>query len=314
MAGMRSPTDRRGLPALLAAVLIWGSTFVLTKGLLDQIGPLTLAVARFLVALMVLVPLAHRHGFTLRLALTRRYLLFGASGVTAYFGLQNLALVFTTAGSAALISALIPATTALWAAVVLKERPTRVQLAGIALSVVGVSLVVRSGLALGDVSALIGNLMMLGTTWVWAVYTVEGRRLAADTPALVLSTGSIAAGTLLLLPMAFVELAVHGPPELRWSGVAGIVYLGLAASALTFWLWNWALAHVRAPAAAAAVNLVPVVGLAFAVLAGEAVTSLQLLGGGIAVVAVALAQGPSAPEPTAQPAPADDFPREDAVP
>lgn len=311
---MHPDTDRRGLLALLAAVLIWGSTFVLTKGLLDQIGPFTLAVARFVIALAVLVPLARRHGFRPRLVLTRRYLLFGASGVTAYFGLQNLALVFTTAGSAALISALIPAMTAVWAAVVLKERPTRVQLAGIVLSVIGVSLVVRSGLALGDVRALAGNLMMLGTTWVWAVYTVEGRKLAADTPALVLSTASIAAGTLLLLPLAAVELLVQGPKDLQWSGVAGIAYLGVGASALTFWLWNWALRHVRAPAAAAAVNLVPVVGLAFAVTAGEAVTPLQLLGGGIAVVAVALAQGPSTPEPVPQPAPADDSPRADAVP
>ncbi|HWH32971.1 MAG TPA: DMT family transporter, partial [Egibacteraceae bacterium] len=152
---------RRGLAALFGAVLIWSSTYVLIKGMLDDIGPFTLAVARFAVALAVLAPLAARRGFRWRMALERRWLAFGAAGVTLYFGLQNLGLVFTTAGSAALITASIPALTALVARLSLGERLRRRQAAGVTLSVVGVALVVRSGLELGDARTLAGNVLIL---------------------------------------------------------------------------------------------------------------------------------------------------------
>lgn len=58
-----------------------------------------------------------------------------------------------------------------------------------------------------------------------------------------------------------------------------MAYLGVAASALTMFLWNYALRHVPASAAALYVNLVPVVGLAFALLFGEPVGAAQLVGG-----------------------------------
>lgn len=287
---------RFGLAALLLAVLIWASTFVLVKDVLGQIGPFALAVARFAVALVVLVPFARRRGFRLRMAVRGRFLRFGATGVAAYFGLQNLGLVYTTAGSASLINALIPAATAVLAAVLLGERPGPRQTLGIVLSVIGVGLVVRSGLDLGDTLALVGNLLILGSALSWGLYTVQGRRRAGEVPAIVLSTGSIASGTLLLLPFAIGELVVQGPPALRPDGIAVIAYLGVMASAATFVLWNSALRSVSASAAGAGTNLVPVVGLGLAVLAGEPVSGLQLFGGLLATSAVFLAQGTPLPD------------------
>lgn len=284
---------RRGLLALAGAVLIWSSTYILIKGMLDDIGPFVLAVARFVVALAVLAPLARRQGFRWRMALEGRWLRFGASGVALYFGLQNLGLVFTTAGSAALITASIPALTALVAYFSLGERLLPRQMAGVGLSVVGVALVVRSGLEVGDVTTLIGNLCVLAASLAWGVYTVQARRISADVPAVVASTAGIAAGTLLLLPIAAVEWAVHGAPTVSAPLVGGVLFLGVAASALAFLWWNSGLRHVHASAAAAMANLVPVVGLGLALAVGETVTALQVAGGALAVAGVVLSQAPS---------------------
>ncbi len=60
------------------------------------------------------------------------------------------------------------------------------------------------------------------------------------------------------------------------------------ASGLTIFLWNYALRHVPASAAALYVNLIPVVGLGFSVLVGETVGAEQLLGGTLAVAGVLL--------------------------
>ena len=178
----------QGVAALVGAVVIWGSTYVVIKDALDDIGPLTLAFARFLVVTPLLLPLAVRAGLRPVHLRQPRFWLFGATGVTVYFGLQNLGIALTTAGSAALIAAAIPGVTALLAFALLGERPSARRWTGIALSTVGVALIVGSGLDLGAWQAVVGNLIVLASTVAWAFYTVQGRRLGAGPAPLVRRT------------------------------------------------------------------------------------------------------------------------------
>lgn len=280
----------RSVAALAAAVMIWGSTYVVIKGALDGIGPLTLALARFAVVLPVLLPLAARGGLRPRHLRVGRFWLFGATGVTVYFGLQNLGIAFTTAGSAALVAAAIPGTTALLAAAFLGERPSRARWTGIGLSTLGVALVIGSGLELGDWRAVGGNLLVLASTVAWAAYTIQGRRLGATHAPIVSTTAGFVTGALLLVPLTAVEVAVTGPPAPSGQVLAAVAYLGLFASGVAILLWNAGVARTEASAAGAFTNVVPVVGLAFAVLLGEPVTTLQLGGGALALLGVGLTQ------------------------
>ena len=79
-----------GVVALLIAVTIWGSTFVVTKSVLGEAGPFFVTAARFFIGLAVLLPFALRAGFRFGLATRPVFLLFGLTGVALYFGLQNL--------------------------------------------------------------------------------------------------------------------------------------------------------------------------------------------------------------------------------
>jgi drug/metabolite transporter (DMT)-like permease len=72
-----------------------------------------------------------------------------------------------------------------------------------------------------------------------------------------------------------------------------VVYLEVAASALTMFLWNYALGHLATGAAALYINLVPVVGLGTALLFGERVGAVQLIGGALAVAGVLLGDATS---------------------
>jgi drug/metabolite transporter (DMT)-like permease len=133
---VRSDSDRRlAVLALLVAVLIWSSTFVVTKVLLEEVDPFAVTAGRFLIGFMVLAPFAYRQGFRMRLTVEPTFVLFGLMGVVLYFGLQNLGLVFTSAGNAALIQAGVPAAAAVLVVLFLRERISLRRLSGIVLSV-----------------------------------------------------------------------------------------------------------------------------------------------------------------------------------
>jgi drug/metabolite transporter (DMT)-like permease len=127
--------------ALAGAVVVWGTTFVVSDTALASMSPAVLTVARFALALVVLAPLAVARGGLGAATRSVPVALLGATGVAAYYGLQNLGLVTTSAGTAAVLQAVLPVATALIAAVWLRERLTHVLLAGLALATVGVALV-----------------------------------------------------------------------------------------------------------------------------------------------------------------------------
>ena len=286
------PVSGRSLAvvALVVTMIVWGSTFVVTKSVLDEAGPFAVTVLRFGIGLLVLLPFAYRRGFRVRLALEPAFLLFGLTGVVLYFGLQNLALVFTSAANAALISAGVPVAAALLARAFLKERIPLPRLFGIGLSVIGVLLVSGTTPPGGAPRVILGNALMVVAVVGYGAYGVQGRAMRGGEryPAVVATTASFAAGLLFLLPLAAGEALLFGTPQLGPRGWLVVAYLGAVASALAMFLWNYALRHVAASAAALYINLVPVVGLGFALLFGERVGAAQLVGGALAVAGVLL--------------------------
>jgi drug/metabolite transporter (DMT)-like permease len=290
---VRSDGGRRlAVLALLVAVLVWSSTFVVTKVLLEEADPFAVTAGRFLIGFVVLAPFAYRQGFRMRLAVEPTFVLFGLTGVVLYFGLQNLGLVFTSAGNAALIQAGVPAAAAVLAFLFLRERISLRRLAGIALSVGGVILVSGTDPSGGGLRTLLGNVLIVGSAVSYGAYTVQGKALRSvwEYPAAVTTAACFAAGLMFLLPLAAGEAWLVGTPDLSLRGWAVLLYLGVVASALTLFLWNYALRSIEATAAAIYVNLIPVVGLIFALALGETASLLQILGGIIAVSGVLLSE------------------------
>ena len=281
----------RGIGSLILTCLIWASTYVVTKQALQDLGPFTLSVARFVIAVAILAPLAYRKGYRPAMTWQPRFMLLGLTGVAMFFGLQNVGMLFTTPGSASLIHASTPAAIALLSVLVLKEKVSRWQALGIGLAVLGTLLVASAGGSDHAERPLLGNLLMAGSVGAWAVYTVQGKRaveitsLEAVDP-LVMTTASTGAGLLILLPFAIGELWLGGLPKVGVGAAVAVLYLGAASSALTLFLWNYALQFVNASVAAVYINLVPVVGAGLALLTGETLQAQQVLGGAVALLGV----------------------------
>ena len=187
----------RGRIALILTAIIWGSALVVTKSLLQEIGPFTAAVLRFFIAWVILAPFAFRQGYRLALAVRPTFLLFGLTGIALYIAMTNVGLVYTAASSAALVQAAIPGVTTLFSVLLLKERVSRLQLLGIGLSIAGLLLVTGLNMNQTGSAPLVGNLFIFGGVLAWAVYTVQGKKLVSTFPWLVITTASISAGMLL---------------------------------------------------------------------------------------------------------------------
>jgi len=255
-------------------------------GVRAEIGPFALSVLRLAIAYAALYPLAHRRGYRPRMSFRPRYLGLGLTGIAGYFGLQNVALGYTSAVSAVLIQGLIPAVTAVAAVLLLGERLRPVQWGGIALAVIGTAIVSQAaGQDAVGANPLLGNLLMLACVLVWTAYTIQGKRLIMEEPAVVNTTAAIFAGTLMLAPLAAWELR-DGLPSLSPLTWAAVLYLGLIASALTLFLWNYALETIPASLATAYLNLMPIVGVGFSLAAGEPLLLSQLLGGALTLSGV----------------------------
>lgn len=284
--------DHRRLSSilLLFTVLIWASTYVVTKQVLHEAGPFTVTALRFVTGFAALFWPAWRQGFRLRQIFAPAMLKYSLTGIVLFYSLQNLGLTFTTAGNAALISAALPAAAALLSVWVLRERLSGYRLAGLALSIVGVVLVSGATPAGGGLLAMAGNALVAGSIFSWAVYTIQGKRLNWDQPALVVTAASMGAGLLTLVPLAVAEMGYQGLPGLSLPSWLALLYLGCGASALTLLMWNYAIRHVDAMVAAVYPNLIPIIGLLFAWAAGEPISALQLVGGSLAMVGVWLTE------------------------
>jgi drug/metabolite transporter (DMT)-like permease len=282
--------SRRGLPlaAVAVSVVLWSTAFALSGIVLETSSPAVLSVARFLIALVVLVPLAARRPGFGRALRAPRTILLGLTGVTLYYSLTNIGLLFTSAGTVALANAALPVLTTVLAILILRERPSGRTLIGLGLATAGVALVAASGLTF-DVGVLLVVLALAS----YALYTVLLRREpdSVDRPdALVLATATAVWGTVIMLPWLLGEVLAGGarlPDGL--PGIGSLLFLGLVVTAPTLVLFNYGAERLPAAISGIATAGIPALGYAFAVVLGEAPDPVKLVGGGIALVGILVA-------------------------
>ena len=290
------PRRTLAILALVVLMIVWGSTFVVTKAAAREIPPLTLAALRFLIAALVLIPIALRRGGLARLpkpvpwaALT----LMAISGIAIFAVTFTFALVHGSASQGALIYALVPACVALAAVLYLGEKVSRQRIAGIVLSILGVVVVTMAGERTAEAPhPVFGALWIFGAVIAWSAYTVFAKRLAqADFVVTIAIVSTL--GALMLLPLSAVELSVTPWSNPSTSAWAGVLFLGVAASAVAYIVYGFALRELDASLVGVYTNLDPIVGVVTAVLfLGEELYAGQIAGGLIAFVGMWLASKP----------------------
>ncbi|UQZ32233.1 EamA family transporter [Paenibacillus sp. PK3_47] len=262
-------------------ILIWGTTFISTKILLTDFGPIDILFYRFILGYAVLAVIAWR---PIRTASFREELLFmaaGLCGVTIYFLVENIALIYTTASNAGVIVSVAPFFTAVFAHFLLQGEALHSRfITGFAIALTGIVLIGLNGSLVLDLNPA-GDLLAFIAPVVWALYSVLMRKISGLHHSSVAATRRVFFyGLLFMLPVLF--LSDFRPGLHRFADVPSLLnllYLGLGASALCFVTWNRAVGILGAVTTSLYIYIVPVITVAAsALLLGEKLTWLTILG------------------------------------
>jgi drug/metabolite transporter (DMT)-like permease len=282
--------------AALAAVVMWGISFVATKRALDEFTPIALIVLRFGIGVAVVYAL---------LFLRRRPLapprdalpalaLMGFIGVFVHQLIQANALTMTTAVRTGWLIGITPIWTAVLAAVFLKEKFGLAKVGGLLLATVGALLVITRG-ELSSASLQLpstkGDLLILLSTLNWAIYTVAGRATLKRVGSERTTAASMLMGFLMLAPFSITDPVWTHFGDLSAAAWTAVIFLGVGCSALGYLFWYAALEKLETSQVAAFLYIEPVVTLIAAVaLIGESVDLTTVIGGVLVLLGVTAVQ------------------------
>jgi drug/metabolite transporter (DMT)-like permease len=277
---------------MLCLIIFWGSSFVVVKALLLQgLTPIAIATFRFLVAgalfLVVLVVMKVRRPLSVVLFEGKDTLVFvGLSlvGVTFFFIVQYIGIELADASVAAILVCLLsPILIALLSMRIFNETLKKKQFLGLAVAGIGTLLVITGGtmdLGGSNPTFLLGSLILLLTPFLWASYTLGGKRLIEKySPFLVVAYVSIIGG-LFLIPFSLAENSLQGILTLSLQAWGAILYLAVTCSFVGYFIWFHVMSRVKAAVTSSFLFAEPLVTVLFAtVFIGENITPSLLVGG-----------------------------------
>ena len=290
--------DKRHGTHLLAVALacaIWGGSVIGTKLSYDSLAPMSLGLLRFsLASVLFFALLALRHQLTSPPA--RDLVPIAASGLlgtTLYFAAENYGASLASGATSSLVIGSFPAMTLVLECLADRTVPRPRTALGIAVSFAGVC-----ALALGDAagdgsSELAGIVILMLGGLCWGVYNLMMRSLAGRHSPLVITAWQTLFGALGFVPLALLEGAPLRP--LSMTALASLAYLVVFCTVAGFSLYNYGFEALSATVVSSLVNLTPVVGLALSALVlGEHIGMLQLVGGAVVVAGILLSSMPEA--------------------
>jgi drug/metabolite transporter (DMT)-like permease len=255
---------------LSLAALFWAGNIVLGRYVAGHVPPMTLSCIRWIGACLILLPFAWPHLVKdwpilrahLPLMITLSATGFAFNNALAYWALQ-----FTQAINALLIQSSGPLFVALWSLILFGVRLTWAQLAGIALSLLGVLTIILRGdfAALAAIKPNIGDIMFAGALLAFGLYSAL-MPLRPVTHQLSLIWFTMACGALLLLPLSIWEYANGITLKFDAITMVTLVYVVIFPSTLAYLFFNRGIAAIGPNRAAPFFHLVPVFGSVMAIL------------------------------------------------
>ncbi|MDR1740106.1 MAG: DMT family transporter [Bacteroidales bacterium] len=288
-------------------VIIWGTTFVSTKVLINNgLQPHDIFFYRFLLAYIAILPFSlmrrkrqsqerlqfpeqsRLQFFAKSLKDELLLVLLGVSGGSLYYLLENTAIEHTYAYNVALLLGITPLLASYAAHIFIKgERINSTYILYSLIALLGLVLVVFNGHFILKLSP-VGDILALGSSVVWAIYTVVLRKIDGRYNIFFITRKVFFYGVLTILPFYLFKPLDHN----IFSPVVlgNLIFLGLIASLLCYFLWNLTVSKLGAVSTANYLYIGPVITLiTSAIILDEKITWVAIVGIVLILIGVYLA-------------------------
>jgi len=277
--------SRRDMILAAAVASLWGFNFVVIDWGMRGVPPLLFVAIRFLVvaAAVVVVPRPRTSWRTI-------------IGVGMFMSLGQFGLLYTSMalglqpGLAALVLQAQAVFTILIAALALRERPSTAQVVGVALGVVGLSIVAAGR---GGNAPALAVALALAAAMSWAIGNVISRRAGVVSGPGRLGSLSLTVWSALVVPVPALALSFviegpdaisHGLAAFGWSALVSTLYTAVLCTIIGYSIWNGLLSRNPSAAVVPWVLLAPVVAMtSAALLLGQIPNAAETLGGALLI-------------------------------
>lgn len=282
----------RAWTALGLVYVVWGSTYLGIRYVIESLPPLLTAGARFVVASLLLVAfLLVKRGVAAFRGSLREYATAAAVGLFLLCGGNGGVTLAENAHLPSGLAALLVAGVPLWVVVLRAgagDRASTRTVLGVLLGFGGLAVLLLPGARPQGV-ALWAVLLVILSSMLWAGGSFVASRLPLPADPLVASVAEMLGGAVGLAAIGFARGESVRLHDVRTSSVVAFVYLVLFGSIVAFTAYSWLLTHAPISWVATYAYVNPVVAVLLgALFVDERITATTLAGGAVTLLAVAV--------------------------
>ncbi|MGE0587355.1 MAG: DMT family transporter [Cyclobacteriaceae bacterium] len=292
---MEGGNNRISYLLAFAATIVWSGNFIVARGLNAIYTPITISFLRWLIACIVILPIALpyiKKDFKLLIEQWKLMVILSFLGVTIFNMLIYKAAHSTTALNLSLFAITAPFYVVILNRIIFKEHLTKRQIVGFLILATGLLLL----LSKGDLSVFTtlqlnkGDLLMAAAASVFATYTTLVRKKDPSIGNLSFVATTFLLGEIMLIPFFLTEQLVSGP-EVNFTlhSTVQLLYIGIGPSVISFYLWNKAIVGIGSTKAATIYNTLPIFSaILAAVILKESVLPIQIFSSAVIIAGVSM--------------------------
>ena len=267
---------------ILLAIIFWGTSFVATKTVLNEIKPVTIIILRLILAsvLLTIIALSTKRKFLLNLK-SHGWIFILALVAVFHLWIQVTGLQYTTASNTGWIIGTAPVFMAILGFIFYKEKITSLQFLGILVALVGLLLLIGKG----DITniGLIenqGDLLVLGSAFTWGVYSMVNKKISLSYSPLMTILYLFLMMAVIIIPFNLNTETINSIIDLSFISWMWILFLGIFCSGIAYVIWAQALRDMESAKVGAFLYFEPLVTVIAAwIYLNEEITLLMIFSG-----------------------------------